>query len=598
MASEDSAVRRGGYFLDLAAIKPGDAVLRYDDPVLGSGWLYFQNPSQILAAHRPEEVAACLKAASDFSEHGGWSVGFLTYEAGATLRPEMEAIETEWPLLAWFALYAEAPAHYRELLPVYDPVEPQDLDADWDLERYKVAFDRVKQALADGETYQVNLTFRCRFTLSEDAAKFFASRCGVQPPLYAAYIDGGDWQIASFSPELLFERHGDRVTTRPMKGTARVGVQRSDTAAVAAALAKDPKSIAENIMIVDMVRNDLGAVCEVGTVEVPQLLNVERHRGLLQMTSTVTGRCARRTSDLLSSLFPAASITGAPKVATMRLIRELEGSPRHIYCGTIGVMTPTWQRFNVAIRTALVRNGVGEFGVGSGVVWDSEVEAEYRECLDKRELLLNPAPQWQILDAIGGHQIQDQDEVARHLARLAETAAKHGIPIDTEAIRKALLAIKVSPGRTKVRTTVRYDGRFEITQGPSAIAGDRIRAALASHPVASSDPNFRVKTTSRAMLEKHLDAHPEADEVLLYNEDGLVSEFCGGNVLIQLGDHLLTPHPDCGCLPGITVRTLVDNGQAEYAEIRVGDLKEAKAIYFANSVTGVLPVELSQPNLA
>jgi para-aminobenzoate synthetase/4-amino-4-deoxychorismate lyase len=584
----------GDYFLDLASLVPGDAVLRHEDPEQGPGWLHFTKPIQILATGDPAEVERCVEAAGDHVGEGGWAAGFLSYEAGAALHPEMPGRESCWPVLAWFGLYDEAPRHYRELLPEYEPIEARELVADWGPGTYESAFAQVKQALSEGETYQVNLTFRERFRLEHEATRFFASRCGVDPPKYAAFIHGGDWQVASFSPELLFERKGEDIVTRPMKGTALVPKEKGEIAEVADRLSRDPKSIAENIMIVDMVRNDLGAVCEVGSVTTPQLLHVERHRGLLQMTSTVVGRSKAATSKLLKSLFPAASITGAPKVATTHIIRRLEAAPRHIYCGSIGVMAPGWQRFNVAIRTALIEEGNGEFGVGSGIVWDSVAEAEYQECLDKRELLLRPADQWRLVEALGAHHLDDPQRVERHLQRLAGQAERLGIPLRLREMREAVGRVeRANPEeRVKVRISVRADGEFEIGRASSAVKGGAIRAVLASHPVSSQDANLRIKTNSRAVLDEHLEEHPEADEVLLYNERGHLTEFCRGNVLMEIDGRLLTPRPESGCLPGITVAAMVERGEAAFADLEIGLIPQARQILFANSVTGLVRVEI------
>ena len=366
---------------------------------------------------------------------------------------------------------------------------------------------------------------------------------------------------------------------RPMKGTAVVGE------AAAEALGSDPKQQAENVMIVDMVRNDLGSVAEVGSVCVPKLFEIEAHRSLLQMTSTVTARTTASHADLVAALFPPASVTGAPKVAACRLIHELESSARGIYCGAIGTMHGERARFSVAIRTAWVdtATGDGEFGIGSGVVWDSDCGAEYAECLAKRDLLLRPGPQWALIESIS----TVNPAVHAHVSRLEASCRSLGIPAPMADIRSAVLDLDSS--KQKARLQVQRDGSYSVEYGSSAIHGPRIRAVLARWPVASDDPNLRMKTTSRAVYDAHIRSRPDVDEVLLYNEAGEITEFCRGNVVLKLDGELVTPDPTCGCLDGIglgRIRRLLRR------RLGIAELRRASAIWFTNAVTGLVPVDL------
>ncbi len=459
--------------------------------------------------------------------------------AGAALNAALPSKLDERPL-AWFALFEKRPTRHRELRPVYESPDVELEPLEWDEAEYNQRFNSVKDAQREGQTYQVNLTMRQRFQLTGSAADFFAARCGVNPPPYAAFINGGDWVMASFSPELFYERKGKTITSKPMKGTVVRPKDRAAEIEAAKALAADPKSMAENIMIVDMVRNDLGSIAEVGSVKAPKLLQVERHRDLLQMTSTVTAQTTVSTLELFRGMFPPASVTGAPKVSTCRLITELETSPRGVYCGAIGFMAPGHQRFNVAIRTAWIdKSGQGEFGIGSGLVWDSEAEQEYAECLAKRDFLLNSGTQWALIEAIPAHEIRNADVVDRHLNRLLKAAAAKDFKIafDSKSLQRELskLAETSKDARIKVRVLLQADGKFTIGSSPSAIHGDRLKAIVAPYPINRRDPNLRYKTTSRAMYEELLDAYPDYDEVLLYNDSGELTEFCRGNVVVDDG---------------------------------------------------------------
>ena len=428
------------YFLDLESVQPGEAVARD-----GDGWLCFSDPSRVLTTRRLDQVLPILELASNHAELGGWAAGFVSFDAGPACDEAVRAQRGHQPL-AWFALFDRPPARFRELRPrqAYshiDPAEPELSPG-----QYRARFAKVHEALARGDTYQVNLTFRQNFRLTGSPADLFAARCGNDPPPYAAFIHGGEWRVASFSPELFFERNGAGIRSQPMKGTRPRPADPLDENLARKALARDPKSRAENIMIVDMVRNDLGAVAEPGSISIDELLQVRRHRGLLQMTSTVSADTSATVPQLFKSLFPPASVTGAPKIATCRLIAELEASPRGVYCGAIGFMAPGRQRFNVAIRTAWIdgKSGEGEFGIGSGIVWDSEADSEYAECLAKRDFLLSEGEPWALTQSIPLHALGDLSLVGGHLDRLENSAKAFKIPFDRQAAGVAIDAIPAS----------------------------------------------------------------------------------------------------------------------------------------------------------
>jgi para-aminobenzoate synthetase/4-amino-4-deoxychorismate lyase len=259
-------------------------------------------------------------------------------------------------------------------------------------------------------------------------------------------------------------------------------------------------------------------------------------------------------------------------------------------------MAPARQRFSVAIRTAWIdsASGEGEFGIGSGIVWDSEPEAEYAECLAKRDFLLNASEQWGLLEAIPQHALGDEVVVSRHLERLSNSADEFGIAFDAPAVRQALA--RLAPTRElehqKVRVKLSLDGTIDVSTGPSSIEGGQVTATLASTPIDSTNPNYRFKTTSRGVYQRHLDAHPEVEEVLLFNERGELTEFCRGNVVLKLDGRLVTPDPAVGCLPGTGVARLVDCGEVSFARPTLDDLRTVDAVYFVNAVVGMVPVAL------
>jgi len=558
-----------GYFLDVDRLTEGDVIIRHQDPHLGPVWLLFRAPNRILSTSDPTKISSLLEDAERHTkQQGGYSVGYVAYDDGQSPR-------------AWIALYSEPPQRYRELTPVYDPPKVELEPPSWSESEFSRRFQQVKNALQRGDCYQINLTFRQQFHLQDNPARFFASRCGVDPPDYACYIDGGDFAIASFSPELFFERSGSELRSIPMKGTAPLSQPPEG-------LSQDPKSIAENLMIVDMVRNDLGRISKTGSIDVPRLMSVERQRALWQMVSEVTGRTDAPLSKIFSALFPPASVTGAPKIAVTNIISQLEDSPRGVYCGAIGYMGPGYQRFNVAIRTATIdkKTGQGSFGIGSGIVWDSDCASEYAECLSKRDFLLNPGKPWALVESIAA----DRKHVSKHIDRLFTKQEDLEIALYLDGIESAIRSCELGDD-PKIRLEVRRDGSFTVSSGPSQISKPRLTASLAHTPIASGDPNLQIKTTSRAVYDRHLQA-ADTDEVLLYNERKQITEFCRGNVILRLGDILYTPWQDVGCLPGVGIATLLEKGEVQIAALTLTDLPKAEAIYFVNAVTGMIPVDL------
>lgn len=584
----DAPSAAAGSFLKLDALRPGEGAHRSIHPNLGPGWLCFAGRHQILEARALDEVRGVIAEVERRCQSGAHAHGFISYEASPALNAYIRVNSDSSKPLVWFALFPDPPSFWRDLDAVEDP-GPISLEPEWSESHYAMAFDRVKAALAAGSTYQVNLTFRNRFGLQSGAERFFASRCGVDPPPHAAFIRGSDWTILSFSPELFLERNGRRVVSRPMKGTAALPQDRRHWPAATQALRSDLKTSAENLMIVDMVRNDLGRVAQEGSVCSEKLMSVERHGRILQVVSEISAEVHCDTLELLQATFPPASVTGAPKVATCSIIQELETSPRGVYCGAVGTIGPNrTARFGVAIRTAWLQGTSGEFGVGGGVVWDSTADSEHQECSLKTDVLRNHARQWRLIESLSAR----EPAVEAHLARLRRSAAHFGIPCDVEAIRAAVERFIPLPGDEKIRVALAPDGAWELSAGPSDIPRRTLKAALAKNPVHSSDASLRHKTTSRAVYDAHLDECPDADEVLLYNERREVTEFCRGNAIFQLGGRLFTPPPSSGCLPGVGVEQLLATGEASHRVISVEEALNSEAAYFVNAVAGILPVTL------
>jgi len=368
-------------------LPPHTAVIRSGDD---TSWLLFWKPAAVLRTSHPNEVITVLQDVQKATAQGSHAVGFVTYEAGTGLDNAlpMQTPSTEFPLV-WFALYEEADP--LAVLPGgHGAYELDGWHPSVSLKDYCGSIQSIQEAIRCGETYQVNYTIRLRSGFRGDPFALFQSLYEIQPTPYAAYLNLGRFHVCSLSPELFFSRNNDVLICKPMKGTAPRGRSPSDDALAAEQLRASPKNRAENIMIVDMIRNDLGRIAVPGSVRVDDLFAVERHPTLLQMTSTVRAETRASVAEVFQALFPCASVTGAPKIATTQIIRRLEGAPRGVYTGCIGHLTPNGNgRFSVAIRTVLIdqEQHVAEYGTGSGITCDSNAEEEYAECQLKAAIL-------------------------------------------------------------------------------------------------------------------------------------------------------------------------------------------------------------------
>ncbi len=554
-------------------------------------WVRFAEPLQIVTASEPKEIVGALERVEQLVNNKGWhAAGFISYEAARAFDDALCTIpELDFPLL-WFALYSRA-EDYVLPGPDYTGYSLGEPIPSMARSEYDHAIERIKSYIQSGETYQVNFTLRLRASFEGDPFQLFLAMVKAQSAGYSAWINTDRYAICSASPELFFRLSGDELLCKPMKGTVHRGRTLQEDKALAEWLHLSEKNRAENLMIVDMIRNDLGRVAESGSVQVPRLFEVERHPTLWQMTSTVTARCRKSFTEIMTALFPCASITGAPKVRTTQIIAELESLPRHIYTGCIGYLAPGRKaQFSVAIRTAVLdrRKAQIEYGSGGGIVWDSACKEEYKEALLKARVLTEQRPEFSLLETMLWTPEDSYFLLEYHLRRLSESAEYFGFAANIENIRAHLQAAVADFSREPMRVRLLVDARgairiqSDLLQGSSPVRP--LRLALARIPVHSSNVFLYHKTTWRKIYEEAKQTCPECEDVLLWNEREEVTESSIANLVFRMGEDLYTPPIDCGLLAGTYRAWLLENGRIRERVLKVADLRRCSAIYLINSV--------------
>ncbi|MCG2661024.1 MAG: aminodeoxychorismate synthase component I, partial [Kiritimatiellae bacterium] len=584
----------------------------------------FSNPVLILTATRLAEVKPCLQQVAARVSQGLYAAGFLTYEAAPAFDAALCAHPPGDLPLVWFGLY-RAPAQPRQSLsgePACNPSADgrsiagrapagslaelgQAGKASFRVGPWKALVSaatyhqqvrRIRDLIVAGDTYQINYTFPLQADFQGDTFCWFRQLCASQQADHCAFIQTGRFHLLSASPELFFKKDADGLTTRPMKGTARRGRWPAEDCQAARSLAKSAKERAENVMIVDVLRNDMSRVSRVGSVNVARLWELERYPTVWQMTSTVVSQSKASVPEILAALFPSGSVTGAPKIHATEIIRALEPYPRSIYCGTIGWWAPDGQaEFNVAIRTVTVdtETGTARYHVGGGITHGSSPEKEYAECLAKAEVLTRPLPVFDLLESLrwdGGYFLLHE-----HLDRLAESAAYFDFPFSRQAVETALnqypllAPSKADPaGRAqapilKIRLLLHRDGSCRV-EGEFLKPSAPLRVGLAATPVDTDQVWLYHKTTCREIYRQALLSRPDCEDVILWNPRGELTESTMANVVLELDGRLWTPPVVCGLLAGTFRRYLLETGALQERVLHRDDLRRAHAIHLINSV--------------
>ncbi len=562
---------------------------------------YFLNPVKIVRLEDPGSVDDFLNEFDELTKKY-YTAGFFSYELGYCLEEAFkDKIKTSFPP-ALFCAY-EKPAIYDhntgrfisgnfDLHPGHADYKINNLRLNITKDEYKENVEKVRDYIRKGDIYQANYTIKYNFDFSGSPMGLYRDLKAKQYVAYNVFAGFDDFYILSLSPELFFRKKGNKITVRPMKGTYRRGRNSSEDKENGEFLACDEKNRSENVMIVDLLRNDIGKVCESGSVKTTKLYEIEKYNSLFQMTSTVEGILEKDlpAGRLIRSIFPSGSITGAPKIRSMEIIRELEKEERKIYTGSIGFFEPSGDSvFNVAIRTILIQGNKGEMGVGGAIVYDSTAEDEFQECeLKARFLLQKPAPEFSIIETM----LFDEKylDLDLHINRMRESAEYFDYLFDENALRQKLDGLRKSmpDGKHKVRLLLDRSGRFTVTYVKPDTGAAEYKIRLSEKRVDSSNIFLFHKTTSRELYEIELNAARQLGffDIIFMNEKNEITEGAITNFYIKAKGEIFTPPLDCGLLNGTIRQSMLGKGKVIEKRINLQDIKQAEAFYISNAIIG------------
>ena len=564
-----------------------------DFRALGERYIFTQ-PIRELKTRDLAEVTNLLAQVESYQEQGYYVVGYVSYEAAPAFEEKLAVHKA--PLLGEYLLYftvhdsvetSSIPLTYEEV----------DLPSNWQeitsAEDYEKAIAQIHHHLRQGDTYQVNYTVQLKQNLSANPFAIYNRMVVEQEAGYNAYVEHDDMAVISMSPELFFEQNDRELTTRPMKGTTQRGVTDQEDLAQASWLEQDPKNRSENMMIVDLLRNDMNRISEVGSEHVERLCQVEQYSTVWQMTSTIKSQL-RPDVDLVEifrSLFPCGSITGAPKIATMEIIKNLEPQPRGVYCGTIGLLLPNGRRiFNVAIRTIQLHQEKAIYGVGGGITWDSTWESEYREVHQKAAVLYRKQARFQLITTgkISQKQLLFED---KHLERLTKASRYFAFPFDPEDLRQKIeeeCQVCDSHQDYRLRISLSKSGEIELSrQILTSLSPSFCKAKLCLQEADLNQSFTYFKTTHRP----HLSLGEQ--EIIYHNVAGELLETSIGNLVLKINGKLYTPPIRLGILSGIYRQHLLEIGQVDEKVLTLADLNQAEAVYGCNAVRGLYELEVN-----
>lgn len=556
------------------------------------GWLYFSRPQRIFTANHAGRVRDVLRQVELSVASGNHCVGYVAYEAAKAFDSALQVKYSRKPC-AWFQEFRKretvaeipVPSGFSRLSNIRPGITRRD---------YRKKITAIKRLLKAGATYQVNFTFPVHFDFCGDPFDFFCQMHLNQESDYSTFIDTGDSFICSASPELFFSSKEGILECKPMKGTAGRGMDSATDIEIENDLRRSSKNFSENVMIVDMIRNDLGRVSEAGSVKVVSLFDIERYPTVFQATSTVRSLSDSSVSEVFCALFPCASVTGAPKVETMKIIKALEVAPRGIYTGALGFSSPDCTRFNVPIRTVEIdRSGKAVYGAGSGIVWESDADKEYTECMEKSAVLTQRMPVFELLETMRWNPGSGFALLEKHMIRLLSSAHYFGFSANEKVIRSRLAGVADKLCEPMiVRLLLSRGGQSRLDLGSLKDAARPWRVAVACRRAEPDNRFLYHKTTYREFYRSILDERRDLDDMIILNSKGELTESCRANLVLVIAGTHYTPPVSSGLLPGTLREAMMELGEIKERVLNLHDLELAEDIYLINSVRGRIPIVL------
>ncbi len=573
----------------------------YTPNIYKDGKSYFlKEPFRILRGNGKKEVHDILNQVDELSQNPNYvGLAIIPYEIGYYFQPkEIKSSYLEKTEICFYFYKKKNTEIISSNEIQFDEVENylksktkiKNFELDITKVQYVEKVNRIKKYIADGDTYQINFTTKAKFNFNGGITSFFLNGIFNQSASYSVLINSENNFIFSLSPELFFKTDYETIYSKPMKGTlTRKGNPFKDEK-VADALLRDDKNLAENVMIVDLIRNDIGRIAKTNSVKVDKLYEVEKYETLYQLTSTVVGKLKEnKLSQIFKNLFPSGSITGAPKIRSMQIIAELEKSPRNLYTGSIGLITNENAVFNIPIRTISIEkeSKKGELGLGSGIVWDSDPEKEFEEVLLKGRFITNPSTYFELLETLlfeeGGYFLLDY-----HLNRLKISADYFLFKYDETKINNVLQNIS-----TKLRATSKYKVRLLLNKwGNTKVEFEEINdekkyveILLSKIERCDIEKFLYHKTTYRPWDEELNRAKKKGfDEVIFINENDELLEGAISNIIVEKNKEVFTPPIRLGILNGCYRKYLLENNLCKEKLLTIEDLQTADKIILCNSV--------------
>ncbi|HDY88620.1 MAG TPA: aminodeoxychorismate synthase component I [bacterium] len=579
----------------------------------------FLDPVCIVETSEISEIENVLAEIESFVNRDYYAAGYITYEAGYAFETKLtdliSKVNFSHPLI-WFGIFKnpyifdirntgkdelKSEEFHRSCHDML-PYEITGIDLNMSENEYKNSVERIKNYIGSGDTYQINYTWNINFSFKGSPLALYYDLKKKQEVSYSAIIKHGDTYIVSLSPELFFRRTGNRIISRPMKGTLKRGYTLADDKKNSDTLHKSEKNRAENVMIVDLLRNDIGRISETGSVKVNKLFEVEKYETLFQMTSTIEGDLEAGTtySDIFKKIFPCGSVTGAPKIRSMEIIHELEKDTRGVYTGAIGYISPHEEAvFNVAIRTPVIKNNKGEMGIGSGIVWDSTPDDEYKECCLKMNFFSKSIEEFKLLETLLYHK-GTYRLLKQHVQRMQDSAHYFDFRFDAEELATYLKKYAeqfTDNCNYRVRVLCDRSGTFhaENSQIGSSIKTQNAHVAFSGKTMDSRNVLLYHKTTHRTVYNEMYKKALEKGlaDVIFINEKGEVTEGCISNIFIKKNKELITPPVKCGILNGLMRQYIIKKAKNVREDILTqDDIRKADSLYICNSVRGITRIKL------